>query len=284
MNPGLIEISKLLIARQLARIQLFRKKQRILRVFYNNLSDRIRGIRTVIPVLNKKYGINMLVNTKDLIGWNLFFFGEYEKDTNRILERFVSNEDIVIEAGANIGSETLLLGKLCPKGKVYAFEPAPQVYGYLQFNIGLNHLLNIHSYQMALGEKEKDIEFYLLPEHFPNQGMSSKIRHTQAEKKIIVRQTTINRFVEEHNIQRLELIKMDIQGAEYSVLEGAENVIRKFKPNILLEASESYSDLTEIFKYLEKFGYLVYLITPGAELELIKKENLVPGNWWCTNR
>src|SRR5271154_6921349 len=120
------ELNKLIITKNILSLLPKRISVRIAKVVYNYGSTKIKGIDIVTPLQND--GLVCLVNTKDIIGWKIFFFGEYEIGTNRILKKYLKDDFIVIEAGANTGSESLIISKLLPKGKLYCFEPNPITY------------------------------------------------------------------------------------------------------------------------------------------------------------
>jgi len=274
MNKELILLwlSKIVIA-------LFGKStsHRVLRILYNNLSKKIKG-----RLINTNYFFEteILVNTKDIIGWKIFFFGQYEASTNRLLQKIVGNNQIVIEAGANIGSETLLLSKLNPDGEIFAFEPAPIPFNLLQFNIGHNQLKNIRFFQEAVGEKEGQLKLHLLPHDFPNQGLTSIKEHSQSNGSINVPLTTIDLIADKYGLENLNLLKMDVQGAEFLILKGASESINAYKPRILLEASSEFLNLREIYNYLRTMGYLIYAFDDKKILE-VTENHLHEGNWIC---
>ncbi len=186
-----------------------RLRFRTAKKLYNYESDNINGIDLVAPLQND--GLVCFINTKDIIGWKIFFFGEYEAGTNKILAKHIKKNDVVIEAGANLGSETLLLSRLVgDAGHVYAFEPNPYTFQRLSFNVSINDLKNVTCSDIAVGEKDGEISFNIYPKGFCNPGMSSKYMETKNTRKITVAQKTIDSFVKENNIKKLDFIKMDI--------------------------------------------------------------------------
>ncbi len=274
------ELIRLILAQNLAGFNYLKKRKGVIKRIYNYLSDKIKGYTLLIPYLKSEFNLRILVNTKDIIGWNLTLFGEYEGTTNKLLRLLVKKNHYVIEAGANLGSETLLMSRLCPHGRVFAFEPAPQSFNYLSFNIRENQLDNVQFFPKALGDKEANINLFLLPDDFPNQGMSSKIKHSRANRSIEVPQTTIDHFLKENRLEQFDFLKMDVQGAELDILKGGVNSIIEHQPIIFLEASDSYSSLLEIFDFLATQDYTPYRIME-RRIERIEKVKLAPGNWIC---
>jgi FkbM family methyltransferase len=253
MNPDK-ELYRLTFAKLALQLLPAKLRRRAARKLYNNLSDNIRGIDIVV----NQPGYKLLVNTKDLIGWNVFFFSGYEQNTNNILQQYIRPGDTVVEAGANIGTETILLANLVgDTGKVYAFEPNRNVFNRLSYNANiLNQKTNVVCFDQALGEKNDIIRFHIYPESFPNSGMSSK--YHPSPDVVDVRQVTLDSLLKDSTLTRVDFIKMDVQGAELDVLLGATETLSRFKPYVFLEAHEHQN---ELFKTLVTAGYRVHTVT-----------------------
>ncbi len=257
--PFYNELNKLSRAKKIISMIPERARLRVAKMLYDYEDASIHGIDIVVPLQDN--GLVCFINTKDLIGWKIFFTGEYERGTNRVLEQYVKDGDVVIEAGANMGSETLLLSRLTGKGKVYGFEPNPYTFDRLKTNVSINELANVEVYDLAVGEKNGEISFNIYPKNFCNAGMSSKYMDTPLTRKITVNQQTLDSFVESHNINKVDFLKMDIQGAEMDLLAGAATMIARFKPIIFLEALQIYNDIQTMYAELGKYGYTVLNIS-----------------------
>jgi FkbM family methyltransferase len=149
--------------------------------------------------------------------------------------------------------------------------------------VAINELKNVSVFDLALGERDGDISFNIYPKGFCNPGMSSKYMETPITRKITVAQKTIDTFVREQGIEKVDFIKMDIQGAEMDVLMGSADTIRKYKPTIFLEAYEGYNDTQALYSKLKEHGYKIYLI---GEQDIIPIENAAgvkDGNWLARN-
>lgn len=272
------ELKKLNRAKNLMALLPQKLRFRAAKYLYNYESQELNGINMFVPLQNE--GLVCLINTKDVIGWKIFFFGEYESGTNRTLEKYIKQGDVVIEAGANFGSETLLLSRLAGKnGHIYAFEPNPYIFEQLKINISSNELVNVSSYDYALGESNNMIHFNIYPKGFCNPGMSSKYMETPITRKIDVNQKTIDTFVKEQDITKLNFLKMDIQGAEMDVIEGGTETINKFKPIIFTEVDEIYNDKKYMFQKFKSFGYTVYFIEERTTVEMLTLADIRDGNW-----
>lgn len=263
-----------------------RLKYRVANFLYSFGNNNMEGIDLIINYLPKKYnGLKFLLNTHEYIGWNIFFLGEYEPETNLILEEFIKPDMIVIEAGANNGSESVLIGRLIDSdGHLYAFEPFETISRKLKINLLLNQMekkVTIESF--ALGSDTETVEFYLPSKNASNQGEASKFKFKSFSDSIRVKQITLDDWVIQNKIKKVDFIKMDVQGAELDILVGAKNVLQSMKPVIYLEADEiqtsnSKTSLKDIFQVLSINHYDVYLIQEKNRRAL-NMQNLESGNW-----
>jgi FkbM family methyltransferase len=257
-----------------------RLRYRVAKALYDYESDGIRGVDVSVPYF-EDLGLQFFLNTKELIGWNVFFRGEYEINTNRWLRRLVKKGDVVLEAGANNGSETVLLASLVDEtGRVLAFEPIPHVVRRLRINVILNGFLDrVVINEMALGEDYGTVMFNLFPKDFCNQGMSSKYAYSQQKVRIDVAQTTVDRWLTEHAVEKLSFVKMDIQGSELDLISGATETIEAHRPTIFTEASTSWVDTGELHRAITRLDYYVFLIDSDFLIPLRDPGKLTDGNW-----
>jgi len=211
---------------------------------------------------NHKLLRNVTIKSKDGIffcGNNIFTVGTgsstYEPETKKYFEL---NEGTFIDIGANIGAYTVLVGReLKDKGKVITIEPMPGNFEILKKNIELNNLNNIIPLQIALGDKEEKADFYLDNEG-KGGGAHSLVKESPyvTTNKITVNVRKLDNIVKELKINRIDLIKIDVEGGEADVLKGSINTLKKFHPKIIVEAwNESY--LSKIKKILEPLGYKI---------------------------
>jgi FkbM family methyltransferase len=273
------ELSWLIFVQRMGKMLPKRLHFRFYKLFYNYESSRYKGVRLIIPYF-ESLNLQFIVFTKYLIDWNVFFFGQYEKETNDLLFEYIKPGQTVLEAGANNGTETVLLSRLVGStGKVIAFEPVKHIYQTLQLNLSINHCTNVLTEQMALGESDEQLYFNVLSEDFCNQGMASKYDEKSADAKVLVQQTSVDLWLNKNNIRNIDFIKMDIQGAEIELLKGAQYIIQKSKPIIFTEATEDFLSIKKLFDALSELGYAVYFIQPTSHLQRMSKDTLTEGNW-----
>jgi len=286
MLNNINELFRIWLIKKIEGISSFKLKNRFKKLLYNYNSKKINGIDIIDNDYLPNRNLKFLLNTKEFIGWNILFNGEYESNTNNLLLKLVKQGDVIIEAGANNGSETILFGSIVgKKGKVYAFEPVPHIIKRLKINAILNDFDNIIDIvPNALGNKADDIKFYISDLTIANQGMSSKFNYALAKHFIYIKQITLDQFFSEKQLERFDFLKMDVQGGELDLLEGGLESIRKFKPIILTEAAteelkSAGKSIKDLWIKLNELGYNIFYCS-GKTIERLSNENsLKPGNW-----
>lgn len=134
------------------------------KIYSYNRSSFQKGVWLKKPYLNRKYALWINLFSKDLIDHKILFTGAYEKQTNKILESNLKVGDWVLEAGANTGTETVLISRLVgDSGKVLAFEPVDHVVKKLNENLSLNRINNVSVMPLALGDVKRDYLLLYLP-------------------------------------------------------------------------------------------------------------------------
>jgi FkbM family methyltransferase len=205
-------------------------------------------------------GRKIIVNPATFTYQFVYFLGEYEPAITNVISKIVRKDDICFDVGANIGWYTTLLQTLIGKhGSVHAFEPVPSSFRTLKANTALNKntdkvILN----EFALGDQEKEINIYnsaTLPD-----GHASISKNENSDFEVIpIKMKTADDYVETHNINEVNFIKLDIEGAELFMLQGANKLFRQSKPPIwIIEMALETS---------ERLGYL-----PNDLIELMQKQ------------
>lgn len=183
-------------------------------------------------------GSKMYVNVRDKDSAMRKTFRSYalrrvhEQSTTDLFKKVVKEGNCVVDLGANIGYFTLLAAKLVgQKGKVYAFEPEPRNYSYLLKNIELNNYDNVVAIQKAVSDKTATTKLFICPydtgHHTIHQyeGIQAYKPDFVDKKKDFVEVdiTTLDDFFKD---QPIDVLKMDIEGAEPLALAGMDRVIR----------------------------------------------------------
>jgi len=207
------------------------------------------GIKHSLRVLGKRLGlkVNMKFQYPDTdikakvnfnyLGflWEQLHFRETESNEFKFIRSKVQQGDVIFDIGAFIGTHSILFSNLVDdKGKVYCFEPDTKVFEILKNNIKMNKLNNVIIEKIGISNKSGESKLNL----FKEGGKSlSSLLFTQKEQNPnyeIIKTSTLDDYCENNNIVP-NGIKIDVEGAETLVIEGAQNLIEKYSPWIILE-------------------------------------------------
>jgi len=170
---------------------------------------------------------------------------------------------VFFDVGANIGTYTTWIAKLFPHSKIYAFEAQRLVFQMLCGNLAINNFDNCYTYNMAIGSKNGFITVSE-PNYYSNEdfGIFSLIEEKIKEKSgniYNIPLITIDSFVESYNINQVDFIKIDVEGMDLDVLQGATITISKYNPSIFIEYSDNRTSILE--KIVDYLGIDNYTFT-----------------------
>lgn len=161
--------------------------------------------------------------------------GHYEPQVMALLSRLVRRDDVCLDVGANIGIMTVLLGKLCVEGHVWAFEPSTVTRDYLSRNVSANGLSNVTVDEHGLYDATGVASLQLNASHPGGAYVSeTEAREADAERIELV---TLDDWVSAEHLDRIDVIKMDIEGAELHALRGAMDTLHRFRPALVVECN-----------------------------------------------
>jgi FkbM family methyltransferase len=162
-----------------------------------------------------------------------------------------NHDKVILDLGANIGVYTLLVKKHCEHCRVIAVEPEPLNSLLLEKNVKINNLRDVIIVRKAISDEEGTAKLYL-----SQYDVSHSIVEPVGKKYIVIETTTIDKLLEEFGIEKVDLIKMDVEGAEYKALRGA---IKSIQKGVKLSISVEHDPLIKIecIKFLINNGYKV---------------------------
>jgi FkbM family methyltransferase len=224
------------------------------------LHERIvRRLHTNIAVAA---GHKLLLPARDAsaLSTSLSFYGEYEALETRVVEETVRPDDVAIDIGANIGYFTLLCARRVGSGgRVYSFEPEPDNFDLLTRNVALNKYSNVTLEKKAVSDRAGDARFYLSAS---NPGMHALHPQASPGVEIQVETITLDDYFSARD-RRVDVIKMDIEGAELGALRGMEGLLHdnrrislltEFVPAHLRAAG---SDPSDVLDFLTDRGFTI---------------------------
>ncbi len=217
-------------------------------------------------------GQKLRVDLRDWCGILFVSPNAIEPATTRFIRQALRPGDVFVDIGANVGYFTLLAGsRVKPGGRVLAVEPNPVVADLLEISLRQNQLTDIVTLvqQAVSNTSGQRLQLYLSNDQ-QNSGLSSLtpwVGHLEsgalsASNVLDVETTTLVELVRIHRLSRLDVIKIDVEGAEEKVWEGAEEVIRQYRPRYIICESSLDGPVSQRARQL---GYSVEMLEPVAQ-------------------
>lgn len=180
----------------------------------------------------------------------------------------------IIDAGANAGQTTLKYKKLFPESNIYGFEPFPE--SFEKFKNAYQHDKFVTTEQIALAEENGESLLNVNSAVCTNSLLASSDRESnpgqynheqvKTERQVAVKTMTLDKYCQEKNITNIDILKMDVQGGELKILQGAQNLLQGNNISIIfseIEFVKLYQDqplFSDICRYLDQYGYSLYNI------------------------
>ncbi|OFX56519.1 MAG: methyltransferase [Bacteroidetes bacterium GWA2_30_7] len=160
----------------------------------------------------------------------------WEKESLKIWMKLCETSDVIIDIGANTGVYSLIAKTINNNSKVYAFEPVKRIFSKLQDNISLNKF-DIISIEKAVSNSDGNAIIYdTNSEHIYSVTVNKNLSDTGIKVfETKIETVTLNSFIKEYNLLKIDLIKIDVETHEAEVLEGFNEYISVFRPSILIE-------------------------------------------------
>jgi FkbM family methyltransferase len=197
-----------------------------------------------------KHGVFVFGAEDQFVGKSLDVYGDYSEDEISVFKMILRPNDVAIEVGSNIGALTVPMSKLCKK--VYAFEPQPDNFRLLEANIQSNNATNIHAYPYAVGSDSGVVNVPELEDlGHTNYGRVEIIEEPKANA-IAVTLVTLDQVIDIED--KIKFIKIDVEGYEREVLEGAKTIIMKDRPLLYVE-NDREEKSAELVGWLLDHGY-----------------------------
>ncbi|WP_193177578.1 FkbM family methyltransferase [Oricola nitratireducens] len=234
----------------------------------------------------RRNGIMYDINCRELIDYSIFL-GSWEAETSDFIEKYVKDSFVTLEIGANVGAHTLLIAKNSgPTGIVHAVEPTKYARNKLLRNMDLNPDVagRVRVHDLLISDVIEENTRREIRSSWPTRSYMA----SQPLETVPSLVTTIDRLVEEVELDRLDLIKIDIDGYDFRALRGAIDTIGRFRPLIYVELcewaqQENGFSVTDIISFLASHGYNGYYasdmqpLTTSNVFELIGDKDSING-------
>ncbi len=208
------------------------------------------------PQVRTVDGIRWELDLREVIDASLFFSGSFEPRAERTIAGHLGPGMTAIDVGANIGYHTLRMARsVGADGRVIAIEPAPRAVARLRRNLALNTFPNVEVVVAALGDHDAELAELQLQSSYPLSGRG-------AAERTLARVARLDTLVLERQLNRVDLIKIDVDGQEAKVLRGAGGTLERFRPALFFELTPSVVEaggdsIEELFASLVALGYSI---------------------------
>lgn len=229
----------------------------------NRVLARLMNVGVLGPTwLEFAPGLWMQSDVRDLIQETLLEGDVWDPAGTQYICGALKQGSVFLDIGANAGYFSLLAGKrVGPAGKVLAVEPSPEMAEQLRRNAARSGLANIVVDQVACSDSPGTRRLYLGPPSNTG-GTSLSERNVKWKDSVDVVCTHADALVRKHALSRVDLVKIDVEGAEHEVLRGMKRLLKELRPIIIMELIEellrSFSTtITSVTGFLEGFDYAV---------------------------
>lgn len=188
----------------------------------------------------------------------------HEDQTLNFIKNNISSDGTIITAGTHIGTFLPFYSKIA--NKVYGFEPILENYHYAKLNIELNSLKNVNLFNYALGSS--NCELYMKEYNLIEKSLCRVVKN-KCENTVVVKCICLDSLDELLN-NKISIIQLDVEGYENNVLLGAQKIIEKYKPILVLENNYDRYDIPD---FLLKHNYIMMNDKINENIVLVCKNN-----------
>jgi len=221
------------------------------------------------PRIVNQNGILFEVDLSEAIDLSLFLFGSFQKHVIKNELVSLPKNATIIDIGANFGVMSLQFAKIASEGKVYSFEPTHYALAKLRRNLELNPELAkrievINSFLSSKSSAIADIKAYSSWKVNNEKSDDMHPEHKGAAKSTEgVGSLSLDDFCRSRKLEKLDFIKIDTDGHEYKILEGAKETISRYRPQLIFEIGlyvmvEKNIDFSFYSNYFKELNYRMY--------------------------
>jgi FkbM family methyltransferase len=209
-------------------------------------------------------GFHYRLDLAELGQW--YAYWGFREEHSILFAEFCRGASVVIDVGANVGTSALIASQAVgTDGRVVAIEPDPLNYQRLREHLDLNGISNVTPLQIGLSDEAGEMRLEVPDAH--NRGTA----RLTAGPGTVVRVTTLDALVADESLERVDAIKIDVEGWETHVIRGASHILRAFRPRLYVELADQHlrgagSSAAELVGLIRSYGYDVRDIRTGASL------------------
>jgi FkbM family methyltransferase len=212
------------------------------------------------------FGMRYLADLNDLIDWSIYFHGAYEKPELTLLGELLADRPgaVAVDVGASAGQHTMFFSRLC--AHVHAFEPYSPLRRRLDEHVQLNGLDNVTVHAVGIADTEGELDFYEpLAANVCEGSFARPFTRPVLGPPSLLPVVHGDAYLASLGLERLDLVKIDVEGFERNVLLGLRDTLREHRPLLLFEFTR-YTKMT-----MRDAGELFELLPPDYEAWRIRK-------------
>lgn len=225
--------------------------------------------------------------------WSAYTLMPSAAEINMMKQR-VTESSVIFDIGANVGVWTVMMSKICNAAHIHSFEPAPITFDLLQKNVNLNECRNVMLNNMAASNSSGVAEFEVPPGVSIYGRVRPKKQSDEVDQRFLnpniyeVKCKRLSDYCLEHNIEKIDFMKIDVEGFELDVLMGMEELFAEHKIGaIYIETMEDNhlrmgSSYREFLDFFGRFDYKIYTLgNDGSALSERQPDQVVEHNHLC---
>jgi len=240
-------------------------------------------------VIKKRHEINYELDLREGLDLSMFLFGKFQDHTINSNLIKIPEDAYILDIGGNFGFMALQYARKAVKGRVISFEPTHYALARFNRNLELN---------TEIAKRITVINKFVSNKTSPNAGLTAfsswrvdSINNKNGNRHPVhlgiekstdgVGSITLDDFCEENKIKKIDFIKIDTDGHEFEVLQGAHQSISKYRPLIIFEVgkyvmTEKQIDFLFYIEYFDKLNYKLYNVKTGRQLNRSNWNSLIP--------
>jgi FkbM family methyltransferase len=199
----------------------------------------------------------MLSNNDDLVVNSIMWTGSYERMSLTIWARLANNANLILDIGAYTGIYGYVAARANKQSRIICFEPLDLNFSRIWENITLNSFSNISALPLAVSDKDGEIDLNIYSDgNFLTSGSSTKNEITkQPRLRKKVQSISIDTIAELNSIQKIDLVKIDVEGSVKEVLEGMRKTLEKCRPDFIIEVLQDIELANYLTSFFKKYNY-----------------------------
>jgi FkbM family methyltransferase len=232
------------------------------KIFFAAFLCMVRGRRVTTTVENITFDLDL----GEMIDVGILL-EQFERDVVQIIDRVCKPGWMVLDVGANIGAHCLRFANAVEQdGMVYAFEPTQYAFNKLMRNLSLNSFENVKPYQLVLSNENVERGTVRCRSSWRTDGKT-------VNEETVVEFMRIDDWASRERVEKVDLMKVDVDGAEFNVLDGGRRLLRKCLPIVLIEVGEyHFSDMKQNpLQILSELGYRFWDTKTGYEYRTLQE-------------